>query len=326
MRAVRGQLVIGVLSLTACRYDARQLSGDNLDVAPAAVEPPDMGGSGSDAVDASDARDASASESPTGDARDGAAEVVDTRAYPDWGPVSPLPLNTVAREYLAAYWRLDEGTGLFTQDATGNHNEGVFVPDPGFHPDGGAPVAGPAWRTVGFPQAGFPNNGVIFFDGVDDHVEFTPAKLPDIELPKSISLWVRYDYAVLPTDIASLFVLLSREAAGGVRLEFREGRLRVATYQTANGSPEVVGVVAPPMGWHHIVYTYDGRKHVLYVDGVEAVTTMFAFTETGKADRCRIGKSSTGVADAFKGFIDDVRVYTRDLQPTEVTRLYEGAQ
>jgi hypothetical protein len=183
------------------------------------------------------------------------------------------------------------------------------------------------WRPPGFPEGKFPNNGTLFFDGNLAYVEFEPVKLPDIQLPKSISLWVRYDYAVQPTDIASLFVLLDRDPpGGGVRLEIRDSRLRIATYQTFTNSPEAVGVPAPNQGWHHIVYTFDGTTHALYVDGAAPVTSTFATGETGKPNRCRIGKSSSNVADAFKGFIDDVRVYSRALVPSEVALLRAGAQ
>lgn len=332
MRALRWS-VMGVVSLAACRYNVGELPGpgpgiDAPSTLPDAEAPdlaPDLGtddspGSGDAGVDRPDA--------PVGgdgprDGMDGGAVVMDVRPQPDWGPIPPLPVNTVAREYLMAYWKLDEGMGEDTLDSTGNGNNGVLLHDP----DPTMMATGPDWRPPGFPEGKFPNNATIFFDGKDDYVEFLPNKLPDIELPKSISVWFRYDFAVQPTDIASIFVLLDRQGAlgGGVRLEIRQSRLRIANYQTFDGSPEVVGVPAPPQGWHHVVYTYDGTTHALYIDGAAPVTSTFAFTDKGKPNRCRIGKSSSGVVDPFRGFIDDVRVYSRALTPMEVASLKAGA-
>jgi hypothetical protein len=87
-------------------------------------------------------------------------------------------------------------------------------------------------------------------------------------------------------------------------------------------------MAAPPLGWHHIVYTYDGNTHVLYVDGAMAATSMIP-SEVGPSaspdGRCRIGRSSSGVEDAFRGWIDDVRIYKRPLNAAEVKSLFLGS-
>jgi hypothetical protein len=228
--------------------------------------------------------------------------------------VDALRSNTVGAANLVAYWPLDEGEGTFVWDVTGNGNDGVFIFDP-------------MWRAVGFPAASFPNKAEVQFDGVDDLLEFNLKTIPDIDKPKSISLWARYDYQVDQNIPMALVVLLNRDTPAGVRIEFRNGRLAATTYFYN----EYVGLPAPPIGWHHVVYSYDGNIHTLYLDGgttVKPATSMIP-AEVGPVSapggRFRIGRSSSTVSDGFRGFVDDVRIYNRALTATEVTSLYRGS-
>jgi hypothetical protein len=194
-------------------------------------------------------------------------------------------------------------------DVTGKANDGVFF-------------FGPTWRTAPFPGGRFPNAANLLFDGIDDYVQFDPRTLPAVEAPKSVSLWARYDYTIEddPEHPQTLIGLFNRTTAAGVSLGFRKARLMAFTYF----QNEIVGVPAPPLGWHHFAYTFDGTTHTLYVDGVSVATSQMA-AEVGPVTTCRIGRSSSGVPDAFKGFLDDVRVYNRALTLAEVKALRTGA-
>jgi hypothetical protein len=203
---------------------------------------------------------------------------------------------------------------------TGNRNDGVLRP----YADPAHDLAGPQWRP-GLTKTNFPNLAQVFFDGVDDYVEFDTVQLPAIEHPKSVSLWVRYDYEVPARGNVALFVLMNREIGSAVRIELHDQRLRASGYQMNSGSLELVGQRAPPQGTHHIVYTFDLTTHAMYVDGDAPVTSTVVHGESGKPDRCRIGKSSENVPDAFKGFLDDVRVYDRALTMDEVQALHAGS-
>jgi hypothetical protein len=240
---------------------------------------------------------------------------------PERPPLPPLAPATVAREALLAYWPLDEGRGGYAWDFTGNGNDGVLLP----YTDPARNVVGPRWIAPGFTAATFPNVAQVSFDGVDDYVEFDAVLVPAIERPKSISLWVRYDYEVPLRGNVALFVLMNRDAGAALRIELHDHRLRASNYQMNSGSLELVGLQAPPQGTHHVVYTFDGTTHALFVDGKEPVTSTVVHGEVGKPKTCRIGRSSAGVPDAFKGFLDDVRVYDRALTMDEVQALHEGS-
>ncbi|MCB1870742.1 MAG: DUF2341 domain-containing protein, partial [Gammaproteobacteria bacterium] len=78
-------------------------------------------------------------------------------------------------------------------------------------------------------------------------------------------------------------------------------------------------------GWHHVAYTYDNATHVqtLYIDGVAAgsntVSGSISYTLGANSF---IGKHGDGQTTFdFNGLIDDVRVYDRTLDASEVGAL-----
>jgi hypothetical protein len=222
-----------------------------------------------------------------------------------------IRVNAVGRANLVAYWPLDEGGGPFVWDVTGNGNDGVLM-------------FSPTWIPASFPNPLFVNTGELQFDGLEDYVELLGKTVPNIEAPKTISLWVRYDYEVDAARPQAMLVILNRTTAAGVRIELRDGLLGVNAY---NYDP-IVSMPAPKLGWHHIAYTFDGATHKLYVDGGTPVTSE-VLPEKGPVvppgARIRIGKSSATVDDPFRGFVDDVRIYDRALDAAEIKSLNQGA-
>jgi hypothetical protein len=188
-------LVLGAGPLAVgCRYDLDQIRGRTV-------------GGPKDAVSDGTGADGG------GDAGRDALVVPDR---PNAG-VDAISTSAVGYGALVAYWPLDEGAGTFAWDVTGNGNDGHFEFEP-------------MWRSVGFPAAAFRNPAELQFDGIDDFVEFTARNIPDLDQPKSVSLWARYDYDVDAARSEALMVLLNRKTPGGVRIEFRAGRLAVTTY------------------------------------------------------------------------------------------------
>jgi hypothetical protein len=290
--------------LPACVYDL-----DKLRKKTVTVDAADPGGGQPDAAgpDAAGGADGGPSDGPT----EAAPPIGLPESFPPRPMSPPIPMNAVGAADLAAYWPLDEGMGMYAWDVTGHGNDGVLLLET-------------VWRPVGFPGALFANPSELQFDGIDDFAEFVPQTLPAIEEPKSISFWARYDYENDPARAQALMVMLNRPKSAGLRIEFRGGRLIASSYFYK----EIVGIPAPAIGWHHIVYTYDANTHVLYLDGAMAAMSMVA-SEVGSLlrpdGRVRIARSSSGVDDAFRGFLDDVRVYKRALTAAEVKSLSLGS-
>lgn len=76
--------------------------------------------------------------------------------------------------------------------------------------------------------------------------------------------------------------------------------------------------------WHHLVITYDESQIKFYLDGNLDKTTAYSeslpqFT-TGHS--VYIGGSGISGNDRFEGLIDDIRIYDRTLDQTEINALY----
>jgi hypothetical protein len=138
-----------------------------------------------------------------------------------------------------------------------------------------------------------------------------------VQAPKTISLWVRWLEA--PADGRQCMIgFLNRDNEAAIQIGFREDRLVVWNF----GGNEVLGDDPPAPNWHHLAYTYDGTRHTLFVDGVQADTSTVA-SQAGAVTTTRLG-AYTQTGEQFGGSIDDVRIYDRPLSAAEVRALTQG--
>lgn len=89
----------------------------------------------------------------------------------------------------------------------------------------------------------------------------------------------------------------------------------------------ILGTVTVADGkWHHVVATYKSSSPTLkiYVDGVldgTKTTTAGTYNANDTAD-CRIGSRQTS-GNYWNGYIDDLAIFSRELNATEVKKLYD---
>lgn len=79
------------------------------------------------------------------------------------------------------------------------------------------------------------------------------------------------------------------------------------------------------LGWHHIVLTYDGSTYKYYIDNVlfYSKTDFTASINTTTPYFLAPFTSTDNVnGDFWKGAIDDLRFYSRNLSPNDISRLY----
>jgi Concanavalin A-like lectin/glucanases superfamily len=327
----RGALLAGAAVAVAlaggCKYDLDKLKGT--EVADAAGGGGVGGGAGGGRGGALiPPEEDAASDVASMDADAAPVTMMPAGSPPDMIPdrmsMPPMiPPETIGAPALVAYWPMEEGMGGYVYDATANANDGTFLFEP-------------IWQAGGFPASTGRSAWKIRFDGNDDYVEVLPKTLPDIDKPKSICFWIRIDYEVDPNRLETMVAFINRPASAGVRIEFREGTLAVTSYFFK----PIVTLPPPPLGWHHIAYTYDGNVHTLYLNGgtnidvggmeMPGVATSMVPAEIGPANtkdgKFRMGRSSSGVPDAFRGFLDDVRVYNKALSAAEVKSLSLGSK
>ncbi len=228
-----------------------------------------------------------------------AATDPDAPPEPDAGPdLPPVPPSG-----LVGYWRFDDRAGAVASDSSGSANHGMVGPGAMFVP-------------AGFPDARFPNQGAIDFDGLEGRVVVAVNRLPAVDGSKSISFWM--NPPSVPTAIQAIISLTNGVFLCGVQIGFRQGQLAVWGWAGA----VLLSATPPAPGWHNVIYTYDGVGHTLVVDGTTVATSALAPQVCAITDAVVSGYA--GGAENFLGALDDLRIYDRALSATEIAALSAG--
>ncbi|MBX4200816.1 hypothetical protein KW786_01675, partial [Candidatus Parcubacteria bacterium] len=221
---------------------------------------------------------------------------------------------------LIAYWKLDEVTtvaGATIIDSSGNQNKGT--------PKG---VAG----TNNLPRPGSSVPAAIAsispkslnFDGTDDYV-LTSLVAPSGTNARTIAAWIKN--SVTDTTYQVIGDYGAKATAGEFQLFTNGNKLGLAI----NGASIIYN--APNLNngsWHHIAVSVpSGAKLnsiVFYVDGVKldsisSGTSASAAINTKTNNTFRFGTDISGTG-FFKGNLDDIRVYNRNLSQVEITDIF----
>jgi len=166
------------------------------------------------------------------------------------------------------------------------------------------------------------------FDGVDDHIAVPDS--PSFETPQgfTLALWTRLDG--LPESQAAL---LTKPVGGNA---FNTWELYFGVYQDAlpllqlsMGDGDGADLTAATQGpfvvgeWFHVAGRWDGAEMTLFVDG-RAVATQANTAYAIDSHPIYVGADDDnvdGVEAFYPGSIDDVRVYRRALDDTEIQAL-----
>jgi concanavalin A-like lectin/glucanase superfamily protein/Big-like domain-containing protein len=188
---------------------------------------------------------------------------------------------------LFGYWKLDEGAGTATADSSGNGRNGT--------------LNGPAWTS------GLFNGSLAFTPGVNK----VDIDAGIIAPPWSASLWVnRIDSpgieSCLMDSPAALFTATSLRLEQFTPLN----RVGITDYNVGDYS---FSYIAPVGTWVHLTFIGNSLTSTsLYVNGV--------FTETmTHGINLYVYKLGGDKASSFQGTLDEVQVYSRALNASEVT-------
>lgn len=186
---------------------------------------------------------------------------------------------------LVAHWKLDEGTGISTVDASGGANHGTLM--------GGA-----AWVQ------GFDGQG-LGFDGEKTYVICGASNLPAANEPQSVTLWI--NVSAVPANIQQFIHLEIPNGGSGVYLGFKESK--IGAWRAGGGW--LANANAPTANeWHHVAYTYDGKTHQIFVDGALSGSSTNP-SDKGTPSSVELGRYHQGnIREYFKGYLDEVRVYS----------------
>jgi autotransporter-associated beta strand protein len=94
---------------------------------------------------------------------------------------------------------------------------------------------------------------------------------------------------------------------------------------TVNAGYDLAGD-APDGGWHHIVCTYDGatRERRVYFNGLPAGSYVNSSDLTVVGNRFWLGGAAYGTANFYDGLLDEVMIFNRALDETEISDIVTG--
>lgn len=168
----------------------------------------------------------------------------------------------------------------------------------------------PTTRTYLFgPDRKGKQNSSIYFDSTYGAI----IKLVPEQTKTSLSAWIKYKSQTQ----GSIGVIA--DFNDGPRLMQGENILSGIVQSQPNGSS---GDYSSPINtsWHHIVITYDGSHTKMYLDNVLQFSQSWAGTILPQKVTYYLAKFWPN--EYWKGYIDDLRFYSRTLTASDVQLLY----
>jgi hypothetical protein len=164
-------------------------------------------------------------------------------------------------------------------------------------------LGGAAWQPEG-GQIG----GALAFDGKDDFVRSGSVVLDPAKGPFSVIAWVKGG--------AANRVIVS-QASGADWLYLNSVGMLTTDLEASgtNGTSLTSDAFVTDDQWHRVVLTWDGTNRTLQMDGVEvARDTQPNLAASSGSLQIGAGKN-VAPTSLWTGLIDDVRIYSRAVQP-----------
>lgn len=201
---------------------------------------------------------------------------------------------------LKGYWRMNDGSGATTADATANGNTGALMNSP-------------TWLTSASCKEG---SNCLSFNGTTQWVHVTSSVSIDIfNSPLTIAMWV-YPSATSPQK-----VLLSKQGQYSVRLGNGANEFQLRDATSGAGVNATYGFSAN--AWQHVAYTLNSSRTngALYVNGTPVSG---AWVGTWGAITSNAFPIQIPSVPLFGGRIDAVRVYSTELNGTQIQAIYNA--
>jgi chitodextrinase len=220
-------------------------------------------------------------------------------------PTTPPPSNPP----FAAYG-FGEGSGTTLVDQSGNGYNGTLR-------------NGPVW------SAGKTGGGLTF-DGSNDYVTMGDTPAADGLNRFTVSTWVKFTNS---GGAASEVHLVDKSQCSGhsnggpweLGVSFSRAHKAEFIIYPAGGSPAALvfsGASTTSVDdgqWHHVTGRYDGSYLSIWVDGnQESSFSAPGLTMPNTSSSLELGGNCNGYVHAFRGTLDDVRIYNRALSQSEI--------
>lgn len=154
----------------------------------------------------------------------------------------------------------------------------------------------------------------VFFNGKSSVITSKLKNMPALDSIFSIS-W-KYKIDSLPKyeeefDAQTMLNLLNVKKKIGIQIGFRSDAYKTPGINIWQwGGKLLLQTNLPKLKkWHHCVYTFNGKTHTLFLDGVEVANSKVK-PQQGKPVSLSLGNSPYG-ARYFKGYLDEILIYDK---------------
>lgn len=199
-----------------------------------------------------------------------------------------------------ASFSFNENTGVAAKDSSLNGNNGIFT---------GMPV----WTQGKFANA-------VYFNG-STHLLVSNSTSINITTGKriSISFWVKPDNS----SSSGAAIISKLWASNGAWPWYQFSVVHYSggmVLYLANSSQSFVcnGPKINSLAWTHITITHNGSSVKFYTNGILAKTVAAAVSIVGKSTPLTVGNDLNGPYGAFKGAVDELRIYDEVISNTKI--------
>ncbi|MDD3007061.1 MAG: LamG domain-containing protein [Candidatus Pacebacteria bacterium] len=222
---------------------------------------------------------------------------------------------------LVGYWDMEEGSGQFVYDKSGNGNDGVFGASSSV--DSADPIFSSGHDSSGENGAG------IKFDGFDDSVHMGDASALDLSTELTINLWVNSSFITSGGLVGKTCIGGGAQdhhykiSNSGTALQFSIGDGDCAGAGT-NDTLTTNGFFSGYQNkWVSVTATYNRGEMKFYRNGVFMGSKTSSITLLKPySNGFEIGRYPNYDVGYFDGSIDEVRIYNRALSEDEIRQLY----
>ena len=233
----------------------------------------------------------------------------DTEIKTDYINVGGLPQP-------AGWWTFDESSGNVAEDSSGNNNDGI--------------INGSYTRGTGAC------GNSLYFDGVTTYISVPAGSTLDADSQVTLCAWIYPEYPInksgIPDDYRNYVSIIDKGENDEDNYEFfvqKTDSVSRLTFESDttydfNGLPYEYG------RWQHLACVIDSGTSTgtVYIDGTNVGTFTVSSSLTTNDQPVYIGMQKIGgsypdwATFNFKGWLDDVRLYTTALTGDQISEIY----
>jgi len=214
------------------------------------------------------------------------------------GLILSLSLISTVHADIVGHWSLDEGSGPTAYDNSVYGNDGTLG------------TAGVSWTTgyYGFALNFTPPDGCVL---IPDSASL------DITNAFTVMAWVNLNDLTGPKSIVSKF--RSGDASFILKKHNSNDKFRVQLWNDLGSMADLSSSTSSQVGaWTHVAVTYNGSVLQFYYNGDPDGSMNVSGSLHISSSPVVIGAIEDGNGENFDGVIDEVRIYSHALSPTEV--------